>query len=382
VTRTLLARYAAVLEKHFGARGTLGTLDQGTFTVILRGASEDALGLADQHRYSIYESRVKWRGRTLPLTVSVGVVELTSAQDLEAQLQSAAIACRKAQKDGGNRTQAYRPGIAHLVAQTRMDWSDAITRALAEDQLRLARQRIEPLAADGTTLPHYEILLRLQGPGGEVLAPGELIEAAERAGRMPEVDRWVLGRTLDWIAADPRRLQGVGGYAVNLSGQTLGSEEAVADLERMLGCGLVPAERILLEVTETAAIDSLRAANAAIERLRALGCQFCLDDFGTGAATYSYLKHLSVDYVKIDGMFVKDIADNASDLAMVRSVNEVSHYMGKRTIAEFVETPRVRELLGSLGVDYGQGYSIHRPELLPDFPPVRALDCGAPPVPD
>jgi len=176
-----------------------------------------------------------------------------------------------------------------------------------------------------------------------------------------ELDRWVVGRTLQWLCESPHVVEGLELCSINLSGQSLDDKELLRFLERAIPASGVPPERLCFEVTETAAISNLCAAASLMGSLRSLGCRFALDDFGSGLSSFAYLKTLPVDFLKIDGFFVKDIADDPIDHAMVKSINDIGHVMGKRTVAEFVDSRAILKVLGEIGVDYAQGYVIGEP---------------------
>jgi EAL domain-containing protein (putative c-di-GMP-specific phosphodiesterase class I) len=206
-----------------------------------------------------------------------------------------------------------------------------------------------------------EILLRMEDESGALVAPGEFLPAAERCRLTPRVDRWVVSSALDWFSRHPAMLERLRLLTINLSGHSLGDEgftEFV--LGRIRDSALEP-ELICFEITETAAVRNLTEARALMTALRKVGCRFALDDFGSGLCSFAYLRSLPADYLKIAGLFVKDIERSAVDLALVRSINEIAHVMGKQTIAEFVESDTVRSCLQGIGVDYVQGYGIGWP---------------------
>ena len=225
----------------------------------------------------------------------------------------------------------------------------------------LLRQRIAPIAIDDDSKPHYELLLALKDDDGNLSGPGEFLEAAERDQQMMVVDKWVVKTALTWLGENRGALLESAGYGINLAGGTLSEPKFIEYVVEQLNETAVPPGKVLFEVTETAAISALSVAVDFIRTLKEYGCRFCLDDFGTGYASFSYLKTLPLDYVKIDGMFVRDIVDNPSDLAVVRSINEIGHFLGKRTVAEYVESEAILERLREIGVDYAQGYAIERP---------------------
>jgi EAL domain-containing protein (putative c-di-GMP-specific phosphodiesterase class I) len=197
--------------------------------------------------------------------------------------------------------------------------------------------------------------------------PSEFLPAAERYSLAGKIDRWVVSQTFDWLAQNPRLLDRLDVCAVNLSGQSFGNDELLSFiLDRMTACR-IPPSRLCFEITETAAVADIVQAGRFMETLKARGCLFALDDFGSGFSSFGYLKNLPVDFLKIDGSFVRGIANNPVDLAMVQSINEIGHLMGKRTVAEFVEDNAVLELLKASGIDYAQGYAIGRPMPLAEF---------------
>ena len=214
---------------------------------------------------------------------------------------------------------------------------------------------------------HLEVLLRLREADGRIMMPGAFLPPAERYHVINRVDRWVIRNVLAWFAEHPVAAEGIQRCGVNLSGQSLTNDDFFAFLTNaMRELGPV-ARKFCFEITETAAIASLGAAERLINELRALGCQIALDDFGSGLSSFGYLKNLPVDYLKIDGVFVRDLLTDAVDFALVRAINEVGKTLGKATVAEFVENDEVRARLAELGVDFVQGYGIGRPRPLNDL---------------
>ncbi len=229
---------------------------------------------------------------------------------------------------------------------------------------RLFSQAIAPVDDDGAQEEHCEILLRLE-ENGKLLAPGIFIPAAERFGVMPAIDRWVVRNALDIIGR--RKGAVTGTYSINLSGLTLKDDTFLPFLRDALRRSRVPADVLCFEITETSAIENLDEAIAFMNAMRAMGCRFALDDFGVGMSSLTYLKRLPVDYVKIDGSFVRDMLTDKADWT-VEMINQISHLAGRKTIAEFVENAEILGALRTIGVDYAQGYSIGRPvPFLPDL---------------
>ena len=198
------------------------------------------------------------------------------------------------------------------------------------------------------------------------MSPGLFLPAAERYSLALAIDRWVIENTFAWLSANPERVSSLRRCSINLSGQSLGEPDLHELIEREIARAQIPGDKICFEITETAAISNLSTAIKLMERLRKLGCGFALDDFGSGMSSFSYLKNLPIDYLKIDGAFIKEIVRDPVSLAMVRSINEVGHLMGLKTIAEFVSDDEIMQKLRQIGVDYAQGYAISRPLPLED----------------
>lgn len=205
-----------------------------------------------------------------------------------------------------------------------------------------------------------EILVRLQSED-EIVSPGAFLPAAERYNLMPSVDRWVVKNVFMWLMDDAKQLENLSVCSINLSGLSIGDDEFSVFLANLFDRYDVPPEKICFEITETIAVTNLTKAIEFMNRFKSLGCRFSLDDFGSGFSSYGYLKNLPVDYLKIDGCFVKDIVEDKIDYAMVESINRIGHVMGKKTIAEFVENAEILACLETLGVDYAQGYEIAKP---------------------
>ena len=239
-----------------------------------------------------------------------------------------------------------------------------ISSVLADGGLQLRCQRVTPIGADTSALPHYELLLGVKNRHGEITLPGEFLHTADRNNQMREVDRWVVQTALRWMADNSSKLDQVDGYSINVSGLTL-ADESFADYVRgVLADSRVLPEKIIFEITESSAIDSLPVAVNFIHAMKEHGCRFSLDKFGSGEASLAHLETLPIDFVKIDGSLVKDIAADPRDLVVVRSLNEIGHFLGKKTVAECVESQSVLTRLRQIGVDYAQGYAVEEPFLL------------------
>ncbi len=267
-----------------------------------------------------------------------------------------------ARQTGPNQVVLFRDNAAHSANRKSLsDWSDEIGDILGQNRLSLTCQAISLIADPMRTPTHYEILLRSNTTHGEILNIAEFISAVERTKRMIEVDRWVVTQVFDWIRAFPETFSRIQGFSINLSGQSVNSEAFLEFLLEELAVGDIPGEKIIFEITETAAIDSFSLAQQFIRQIRRFGCRFSLDDFGVGFCSYTYLKNLKVDYLKIDGSFVKDIVSSEIDATLVASMKETSSFLGIKTIAEYVENDRILAKLEEIGVDYAQGYHIGKP---------------------
>lgn len=319
--------------------------------------------LADQVLAAIRAERFDWEGRMYTLSASMGLVFIDqTTASVDTAMQYADEACYAAKDAGRNRVQEYELG--DTVIRNRhgiMEWVTQLDKALNDDRLLLNCQRIAPTEQDNGHASHFEILLTMLDEMGDVMPPADFILAAETYQRMTAIDRWVIERVFQWMADHRQTLDHFGGFAINVSGHSVNDETFPDFVLDQFTRSQAPTSKVCFEITETAAIANLDNAREFMNRMKIIGCRFSLDDFGTGLSSYSYLRNLPVDYVKIDGVFVKDIVDSPGDYAVVRSINEIGHYMGKQTIAEYVESDGVLERLREIGVDYVQGYHIDKP---------------------
>jgi len=360
----LLGQLGALLKSKIRWRDTLARLGGDEFGVLLESCSlEEAMNTAETLRMAISEYKFVWEERNFRLGVSVGVVPITADnEDVAALLTAADSACAAAKEAGRNRIHSFQENDIDLMRRRReMQWAARINNALEENRFELFRQTIQPLQLDEDGA-HYEILLRMRDENGGIISPGLFIEAAERYGITPAIDRWVIRSAFRWLVSEADERERLSLCSINLSGQSLGDDKFlpfVVDQFQMSG---LDATRICFEITETAAIASYSQANRFINALKELGCKFALDDFGTGLSSFGYLKHFPVDFLKIDGSFVKEILHDPIDREMVRSINEIGHLTGKQTIAEFAENEEIITMLRGMGVDYAQGYGVSEPK--------------------
>jgi diguanylate cyclase (GGDEF)-like protein/PAS domain S-box-containing protein len=363
----LMRQVSTLLQRRLREGDTLARLGGDEFGVLLENCAPDnALRIADQLRQTVMDFHLTWEDRSFSVGVSIGVVNIKDGLFTIADVLSAAdSACYVAKEKGRNRVQVYHAEDSELsLRQGEMEWIGRLQKALEEDRFVLYAQDIVEIKAPRGRVTHRELLLRMLDEHGEIVMPMAFIPAAERYGLMPSIDRWVIRNALAIISR--QRVDGRNDLAdicsINLSGASIGDEGFLDFIRGQFSHFNVPCESICFEITETAAIARLDKATHFIQELRALGCLFSLDDFGAGMSSFAYLKHLPVDYLKIDGGFVKDMADDPIDRAMVEAINSVGHVMGKKTIAEFVDSDRVIAILREIGVDFAQGYGVAKPQ--------------------
>lgn len=363
----LLRHICAVLQSGLREGDTLARLGGDEFGVLLENCPpEQAERIAEQLRQAVQSLHFVWKGRPFVTTVSIGLVHIAQVPStLEASLRAADMACYMAKEKGRNRVQVYHADDSELSMRFgEMAWIQRLHVALEENRFCLYAQEIAPLHPhDG--LGHIEILLRLHDESGRTILPDSFIPAAERYGLVTALDRWVVRSVFQVIrqCLDEGREGPLAMCAINLSGSSIGDDKFLEYLQRLFGEYDIPPRLICFEITETSAIANLGSAIRFINELKGLGCKFSLDDFCAGMSSFAYLKHLPVDFLKIDGSFVKDMLDDPINRAMVEVINHIGHVMGKRTIAEFVETPLIEQALQEIGVDYAQGYLIERPQV-------------------
>ncbi|HEX7416936.1 MAG TPA: EAL domain-containing protein [Steroidobacteraceae bacterium] len=361
---TLLGQVGALLKAKVRWRDTLSRLGGDEFGILLESCSlDEAMRTAEQLREAVRNFRFTWEDRVFRLGASIGVVPITADNEDVASIISAAdSACAAAKEAGRNRVHSFAENDIELMRRRReMQWAARINAALEEGRFELYRMAIQPLQRVEVG-QHYELLIRMRDEGGRIVSPDNFIAAAERYGLMPNIDRWVVENAFRWLvsAADERATLAM--CSINLSGQSFGDDKFLPFVIDQFAKSGLDASKICFEITETAAVASFSQANRFIQALKELGCRFALDDFGTGLSSFGYLKHFPVDYLKIDGSFVREILHDPIDREMVRSINEIGHLTGKQTIAEFAENAEIIQMLTSLGVDYAQGYGIAQPQ--------------------
>lgn len=366
----LLVELADLLRKRVRHRDTLARIGGDEFGIIMRDCSlEHAEHVAEALLELLGELRFNWHDKRYAIGASIGLVPLSDATNSASNVLSAAdAACHAAKDKGGHRVFMFRNDDSELARRHgHMRWVSRINRALDENRFRLSFQPIAPVQPGDKPPVHYELLIRMQDEFGNMVAPGAFLPAAELYSLSTKLDRWVLSSAFEWLDRHPRHVDELSVCAINLSGHSLGDDQFLDFVVDLFVTSRVPASKICFEITETAAIENLEHAGRFIETLKALGSQFALDDFGSGLSSFAYLRKLPVDYLKIDGMFIRDINKDPIHRAMVQSINEIGHLMGMETVAEFVENDEIIRVLRDVGVDFAQGYGICPPRPLEIF---------------
>jgi diguanylate cyclase (GGDEF)-like protein/PAS domain S-box-containing protein len=360
----LLGQVGAMLKSKVRWRDTLARLGGDEFGILLESCTlDEAMRTAESLREAVRNFKFTWEERTFRLGASIGVVPLSAENaDVASVLSAADSACQAAKEAGRNRVHSFEENDIDLMRRRReMQWAARINNALEEGRFELFRQTILPLQ-QAEAGAHYELLLRMRDEAGKIVTPDNFITAAERYGITPQIDRWVIENAFRWLVSEADEREKLAMCSINLSGQSLGDDKFLPYVIDQFHRSGLDASKICFEITETAAIASFSQANRFIQALKELGCKFALDDFGTGLSSFGYLKHFPVDFLKIDGSFVKEILHDPIDREMVRSINEIGHLTGKQTIAEFAENLEIIDMLRSLGVDYAQGYGVSQPQ--------------------
>ncbi|MBA1246470.1 EAL domain-containing protein [Pseudomonas luteola] len=359
----LLLQLCTSLQSLLDANDTLARLGGDEFGVLLENCTPEAAeSLAERLRLLARSQDFQAAGQSFKVGLSIGIVHLGGRElSSEDALRMADLACYAAKDKGRNRIQVYTYDDKEMAQrQGEMTWVQRIHKALDEDRFCLYAQPIYGVGPQTAHDRHVEVLLRLHDEQGTLIGPFAFIPAAERYGLMGLLDRWVINEAFAICATLSPELLSV--CAINLSGSSLGDMSLIDYIQDRLALHAVAPNRICFEITETHAIANLNAARTFIETLRELGFRFSLDDFGAGMSSFTYLKHLPVDYLKIDGSFVKNLLEDPVDRATVDVINRLGHLTGKRTIAEFAETSAIIEALKGLGVDYVQGYAVSHPQ--------------------
>ncbi|MCG8671962.1 MAG: EAL domain-containing protein, partial [Pseudomonadales bacterium] len=361
LSKQLLDKTQELGEDHIIAR-----LGGDEFGILLGNIHlEKARLVAESFRQAVENFLFIWQGKRYTLGVSIGLVEICPFHhSVEQVLVMADTACYQAKDQGRNRVHTFEESDKELeLRQLEMQWVSTIKDAIKQNQFFLVFQNIATNHDNGDS-HHYEILLRLMNSNGNLCAPGQFIPAAERYNLMPNIDRWVFKSYFSWLHENPEHLDNLACGSINVSTQSLGDDTFPEFLVAIFNEYQIPYHKICFEITEGMAITHIDNTQSFIRKFRDLGCRFALDDFGTGFSSYAYLKDLSIDFIKIDGVFIKNLADNEVDNAMVKSICDVAKAMNIETVAEFVEDGIILQRLKDIGIDYSQGYYLHKPTKL------------------
>jgi len=376
----LLRQVGALLKQKVREGDTLARLGGDEFGVLLESCPmQEAIRIAHELRQCIADFRFVSEGRSFNIGASIGVIHVADGTlNLTDVLGAADAACYMAKEKGRNRVQFYRPHDSEVfLRRGEMEWVSRLQRALQEERFALHAQKIISIKDQGPRTVHHELLVRMLDEHDKLIPPMAFIPAAERYSMMPLVDQWVVQSSFSKVSSlGPN----CGTYAINISGTSIGDERFLEFVREQLRRYVMPPRTICFEITETAAIANFDKAARFFGELKALGCLFSLDDFGAGMSSFGYLKHLPVDFIKIDGSFVKDVAVDSVDFAMVKAINDVGHEMGKKTIGESVDGEAGLNALRQIGVDFAQGHWISPPN--PFLTPVSTRMHPSSAVPD
>jgi diguanylate cyclase (GGDEF)-like protein/PAS domain S-box-containing protein len=372
----LLRQLTAVMLTRMRGSDTLARLGGDEFGALLESCPLDqALRIAHATRETVREFRFVWENKTFSVGMSIGLVPIdANSGNFNQVLGFADACCYEAKNKGRDRVQVHRPQDSDLAGKhSELELVSQINRAFELGRFRLYRQRIVPLAHNASQQPYYEVLVRMLDRSGALVPPTGFMPAAERYNLLTSIERWVISSLVEflhrqWQAGAIPHQPGPDGtrgyYAVNLSGASINDKSFPEFLRNLLTRYELPHGLLCFEITETTAISNLNKAAELMHELKGMGYRFALDDFGTGMSSFAYLKYLPVDYLKIAGMFVKDMADDAMDCAIVDAINRISHILGMQTVAESVENAETLERVTALKIDFAQGYYIAEPEAL------------------
>ena len=361
----LLRQVAALLRGRIRKSDTVARLGGDEFGILLHDCPIDkAVEMADDLCRTVHEHRFTWDQQVFRLGASIGLVEISAEAEHVAELLSAAdAACYAAKDQGRGRVHLFSRDDLDLARRTgEMRWVSEIHAAMENDRLRLRFQKIVNPSAPDEPPNRIEVLLSMVTDEGEAISPGVFIRAAERFSAMGRLDRWVVDRALKTLSTYwSSESWGLKQIFLNLSGTSIADDSFLAFLKDVFETHNVPPSAVVFEITETAAVNNLTEAIRFMQQLRDLGCRFALDDFGSGVSSFGYLRSLPVDYIKIDGTFVRGMAQDPIDRAIVESVQNVARELRIRTIAESVESVEVLRALDEMGIDLVQGFCLGRP---------------------
>jgi diguanylate cyclase (GGDEF)-like protein len=368
----LLKQLARLFKLHIRGKDIVSRIGGDEFVIFLENCPlEKARKIAQLILRDVSDMQFVWGEKWFTVGVSIGLVPISDSSMSYNDIMSAAdVACYTAKDLGRNRMHEYQLNDSeYATRRDEMEWVHLINQAFEQDRFALYMQAIRPTASLEETRPHYELLIRMRGNDDCIIPPGSFLPAAERYDLSQRIDRWVIETALELIATlnKTHKAQDIPYFSINLSGKTLSNNGFLGYVRGLLTQHPYMADHINFEVTETVAVSNLTETIHMMNSLKAMGFKFSLDDFGSGVSSYAYLKNLPVDFLKIDGSFVRNIATSEVDRVMVEAIQRIARVMGIKTVAEFVENQNILDVLAQLGVDYVQGYGIAKPK------PVDAL---------
>ncbi len=364
----LLKELSLLLNSHIRNRDSLGRLGGDEFAVVMEHCDmSQAILAAEKLRAAVSEFRFKHNGKICKVGISVGVIGINKhVKHVKDLLIQADMACFAAKREGGNQVKVYDSSDLSLSQHhDEIKWLSKIHHAIEENKFEIFYQIIQS-CRDKSDI-YIEILIRLRDQDGKYVPPVLFLTAAERYGIITEIDVWMIENTFKWMQKNPLCLERLSKISINLSGLSICDRSFLLLVCKLFEQYQIPEKKVCFEITETALINNFAKANHFIHVLTARGCQFALDDFGTGLCSFSYLKNLPVEYIKIDGSFVRNMLNDPIDLKLVTSINDIGHILGKKTIVEFVENQGLIDLSLNLDIDYMQGYAIARPVSIDQF---------------
>jgi len=358
----LLRQLSAILKNTVRNKDILARLGGDEFGVLIRDVTgPEAMRAAGHLQQAIQDFQFSWDTHTFKVGVSIGLVPISTLHtNVGELLKLADTACYLAKESGRNRIHLYHPDDKEVKSREgEMQWVSRMHKALRDNRFHLFTQAVVPV--NKRLNRFYEVMIRMTDESGNVISPEFFLPASERYGLITKLDSWVIKKAMDTLVANPAFLESIDFCAINLSGPSLNNSAVLQLILEQLKETGIPGNKLCFEITETAAVANLTLARNFIFKLKAIGCHFALDDFGSGLSSFTYLKNLPVDFLKIDGSFVKDIVKDPIDFAMVKSINEIGHVMNIKTVAEHVENDEIRVRLEEIGVDYVQGYGVEIP---------------------
>lgn len=364
----LLRQISRILNKYIRNRDTIARLGGDEFGILMEHCSlEQAIRISNDIRMAVEEYRYVWQGKKFVLGISIGLTAIDqTTQTMNQALSEADAACYAAKDAGRNRVHVYTPDdkeVSRLRGE--IQWVNRINDAIDANDFVLYMQKIVSISEFNDAGNDFvEILIRMNEDDGRVAQPGAFMPAAERFQLATRIDRWVFQNVIEFFQQRQDRLESLGMCSINISGQTVSDDDFRQWATDLIKTEKFPAEKLCFEITETAAIANMTNALGFISEFKELGCRFALDDFGSGLSSFAYLKNLPVDFIKIDGTFVRDILNDPVDYEMVHAIHDLGKIMGKLMIAEFVEKDEIEERLKEIGVDFAQGFALHKPQPL------------------